>query len=548
MTLLAGKVRQRAWKPKNRTGCKTCKIRKVKCDEEKPFCKRCTSTGRTCDGYDVNFRPQTNTSRVHCHLSPGKELARSLSPVPLAPALRLNTAREQASFEFFTTHAVSSLRGFMDSPFWQRELLQAAHQHESIQHCIVALGAMHRRFYEGHSSHLKETEVVDESLQFALQQSNQAIQGLVRSTGPKGRLAAMDKVTLMTCSILFSSMACLQGHQREGLQHLRSGIRLLNELDQEEDEGSGRHPVDIDSLRSIIVGLDMQARAIMTTEDARSWEPPPRVKDRIIALNANLDDNLLVAMHCHLQASINQVLTFLPKNLTRPREERDAIALEYRSLFARFDHTTELLGNLCTKAAKSKHGNTFTQSIMALKLLHAQLEYFLRVPRADLEAKFHFSREPFKEPFDIAAHFARMLDMAILLLSHDPSLSPVFTTSMGPSAALWLIACRAPSECIALRKRAVRAMLSYPRREGFWDGLVAGQIAQELLRLEQESTFEELGVVSASGRDLIVPDDLRIVVIAVRYHQVDDRKATITFRTARDIATDAPGRMHYLSW
>ncbi|KAJ9486494.1 hypothetical protein VN97_g6839 [Penicillium thymicola] len=29
----------------------TCKIRRVKCDEEKPHCRRCISTGRQCDGY-----------------------------------------------------------------------------------------------------------------------------------------------------------------------------------------------------------------------------------------------------------------------------------------------------------------------------------------------------------------------------------------------------------------------------------------------------------------------------------------------------------------
>jgi hypothetical protein len=238
------------------------RIRKVKCDEEKPFCKRCTSTGRTCDGYDVTFRPPSNSPKSspspnQGNLHPGGELVRSLSPVPLAPALRLQTPREQASFEFFTTHAVSSLRGFLDSPFWQRELLQAAHQHESIQHCIVALGAMHRRFYEGRSSHIHESELSDENLQFALRQSNQAIQGLLRSTGPGGHMASIDKVTLMTCSILFSSMACLQGHQREGMQHLRSGIRLLNEIDNEEYDRSERHPINVDSLRPILIGLDM---------------------------------------------------------------------------------------------------------------------------------------------------------------------------------------------------------------------------------------------------------------------------------------------------
>ncbi|PVI01753.1 hypothetical protein DM02DRAFT_654231 [Periconia macrospinosa] len=44
---------------KSKTGCITCRIRKVKCDEQKPFCKRCISTGRTCDGYRSHFRVST---------------------------------------------------------------------------------------------------------------------------------------------------------------------------------------------------------------------------------------------------------------------------------------------------------------------------------------------------------------------------------------------------------------------------------------------------------------------------------------------------------
>ncbi|KAL2807765.1 hypothetical protein BJX63DRAFT_60948 [Aspergillus granulosus] len=43
--------RSRATKLKVRTGCITCKIRRVKCDEGKPSCSRCVSTGRKCDGY-----------------------------------------------------------------------------------------------------------------------------------------------------------------------------------------------------------------------------------------------------------------------------------------------------------------------------------------------------------------------------------------------------------------------------------------------------------------------------------------------------------------
>ncbi|KAM7196032.1 hypothetical protein V8F20_007226 [Naviculisporaceae sp. PSN 640] len=32
-------------------GCNTCRTRRVKCDNERPFCRKCLDTGRTCDGY-----------------------------------------------------------------------------------------------------------------------------------------------------------------------------------------------------------------------------------------------------------------------------------------------------------------------------------------------------------------------------------------------------------------------------------------------------------------------------------------------------------------
>lgn len=49
--LVRGKKRQRQWSSKKKSGCLTCRIRKIKCDEEKPNCRRCFSTGRQCDGY-----------------------------------------------------------------------------------------------------------------------------------------------------------------------------------------------------------------------------------------------------------------------------------------------------------------------------------------------------------------------------------------------------------------------------------------------------------------------------------------------------------------
>ncbi|KAG5983750.1 hypothetical protein E4U55_007278, partial [Claviceps digitariae] len=43
------KPRQKRWAPKVTTGCKTCRARRVKCDETKPYCKQCITRGRWCE-------------------------------------------------------------------------------------------------------------------------------------------------------------------------------------------------------------------------------------------------------------------------------------------------------------------------------------------------------------------------------------------------------------------------------------------------------------------------------------------------------------------
>ncbi|KAF2128765.1 hypothetical protein P153DRAFT_291832 [Dothidotthia symphoricarpi CBS 119687] len=543
-----GRKRQRQFSPKTRNGCKTCKIRRTKCDEEKPYCNRCTSTGRICDGYDSTWTTSTfkaTQSRSRDHASPSSELVRTRIPVLLAPSLQLDSVQERESFEFFITHAMPSLRGVLSSPFWQREILQAAHQHPSIQYGIIALGAMHRRYQQGSTSHI-EKGALDKHLHFALQHSNRAIQGLVKNQGPRGDTVVADKRTLMTCCILFNSMACLQGHQREALQHLRSGLRMLKEADEAEAARDEPHPIDIESLRSIFVGLDMQARSIMSQSDFLHWEPPPATKDMPALPRAELSDSSLLAMLQYLESLQNHVLNFLQGTNERLPKEKHLVLLGYQDLMERFKIGSIALDRLCNNTSSTQAA--FAQPLSSLRLLHCQIEYLIRSPRGDLIEELGFMHESNNMPFDLPAHFTKMMALITHLLPDPSDLTPVFTTAVGPLAALWLVATSAPSTCIALRRRAVALMLSYPRREGYWDGLVAGQIAREVLRLEQESTRAELGLPYMEDVDLVVPDHLRIVVVALSYSKDDDRKAKVEFRNARAMMAGEPGTVQQLSW
>ena len=61
---LRPRIRKHA--PKTRSGCKTCKKRRVKCDERKPICVRCEKLSLKCEGYEVPkawlFEPRSSSS------------------------------------------------------------------------------------------------------------------------------------------------------------------------------------------------------------------------------------------------------------------------------------------------------------------------------------------------------------------------------------------------------------------------------------------------------------------------------------------------------
>ncbi|ENH65134.1 hypothetical protein FOC1_g10005986 [Fusarium oxysporum f. sp. cubense race 1] len=86
MTRVKSGQRQRARAPKVKTGCGTCK---VKCDEARPACTRCTSTGRKCDGY------QTEAP------SPPAKSSPSVISSPTSVVSTYTTRPEARSFQFF---------------------------------------------------------------------------------------------------------------------------------------------------------------------------------------------------------------------------------------------------------------------------------------------------------------------------------------------------------------------------------------------------------------------------------------------------------------
>ncbi|KAF9701186.1 hypothetical protein EKO04_000067 [Ascochyta lentis] len=465
-------------------------------------------------------------------------------PSFLLPSLRLETVDERISFQFFVTHAGPALARSSNSIFWQRQVLQAAHQHVSVQHCLMALGAMYRRFFECTSAHV-DSDVANQHFQFALRQSNKAIQQLVKQQTRSSSIDAADKLTVMTCCILFGSLANLQGQQQAALDHLRSGIRMLRETTSQ-SHNRNAHPVSLGSLRSILTGLDIQARSSINWSEIQSWEPffpTPQPSDA-----ADIDIShpwALSELHCRIETLLNDTLAFNRGCVARPFSDRESIHHEHNALIWRYQRISQTLSSIRSLPLPSSHSPS--QGLSRVLLLHAQTQHYLRSSILPLKHHFNISSPLSHTPYDATTLFSDMMSNAVHLLSATSPPGPIYTVAPGPLAALWLIATSAPSSCVALRKRAMELMLSHPRREGLFDGMLAGRIGRVAWGLEQAGARRELSVDGGRGEegDLVVPEVARMVHVDV--HQEGPWRARVKLANAGEVRRGG-GTVVWIEW
>lgn len=140
------KTRRRACTSKVRTGCITCKERRVKCDEVKPACLRCTRAGQTCKGYMPLLsepRPRKPEPVIRSLLprqAPSQSSGLAITVGRALPSIRLYGS-DVLYFDFFRSEAVKELSGYLPSSFWSRTVLCETLTDPCIRHAILALGA-----------------------------------------------------------------------------------------------------------------------------------------------------------------------------------------------------------------------------------------------------------------------------------------------------------------------------------------------------------------------------------------------------------------------
>lgn len=206
--------------------------RKIKCDEARPWCFRCSSTGRRCEGYKQTTSA-TGTAGGLVSRRPGL----SSTPVPISTAASssplsdgllgtslASTNNEYQAFNAFLHSGTFTLGCSSDIDLWLRYIPQLFHTEPAIRHAGLAIGSLLLQNQNGfmRASQASPVDKTGNGGSFAICHYQKAIQSTLRSM-QNGRRDV--KLAGITC-ILFFSIEALQGHEKEALQLFKRGNKF----------------------------------------------------------------------------------------------------------------------------------------------------------------------------------------------------------------------------------------------------------------------------------------------------------------------------------
>jgi len=191
------------------------RARRVKCDETKPVCSRCRSTGRTCEGYGL-WGGGGNT-----YVERYGRVSTSIQK----PPTKILGVEELRYLQLYRIRIVHTTSGWFASKFWNSIVLPAVSSEPAVLHAAVALSAAHRCSFDS-------AQAPDAREKFMLQQYGKAIQSL-QPLLRRGDKASVT-VILVTCQ-LFTLLEYLRGQYQLAETHLRNGLKVLMNMATKKD-------------------------------------------------------------------------------------------------------------------------------------------------------------------------------------------------------------------------------------------------------------------------------------------------------------------------
>ncbi|KAK5086870.1 hypothetical protein LTS08_008279 [Lithohypha guttulata] len=201
---------------KTRTGCVTCKARRLKCDERPGLCRRCESSGTRCF---YRPQPQGYLTGVQRDESIDVQSVQPVLELAISSIERTPETTQLQQFCMSTSLAVFKNLGRPFETFWTSAVPKLSIYEPCVAHVMVALAARQRAsFYANHSA-VERTQLI----RTYNKHYTNALNLLTKSQS-----ASRPEIILLCC-LMFISMENVEDTISNSFLHLRSGLQVLRE-------------------------------------------------------------------------------------------------------------------------------------------------------------------------------------------------------------------------------------------------------------------------------------------------------------------------------
>ncbi|TRX95014.1 hypothetical protein FHL15_004099 [Xylaria flabelliformis] len=516
----AWRRKPRKFAPKSRLGCKTCKIRRIKCDLSQPSCMKCQSTGRTCDGYDgtpLAFRAGSESSHYHNEKANGTESCDNYHPSATTSAyqprqwhtkhhglslqnlgpfmiLPVSGSDQKEAMSFFEYISIKNLNEYHPCESWRKTLMFFSQTVPAVRYAAVALALVHRNYLDHDSrKRVHQPQSLKDSLpdKAPFLYYNRAIQLLLnQEIGDSTEIIA---ITLLVC-YLFTCFDHLAGNDVQAIKHLRGGVELSHNIDKailsnnntyDDANPSGARTL-ICQVTSQIRRLDMQAVTFLV-----DWTPADiqeTLTSQILPSDSAFRSLDQAADHLYILVARVMRLRNMEQEIT-PTSKMPPSHSSLKDIILEHMETWSNLFENMLQHSSSNETDSRTQPLITMLRLQYTIAWTLLSsygPGGEME--FDNFLPQFQQCVALAG------EVAVAHERYYGSLKPTFTPEIGIVPVLYIIGakCRHP----VVRRVVLSILRRQPIREAVWDSITAARVVERIIEIE-ESGSEEGGMIQS---------------------------------------------------
>ncbi|KAB8211895.1 hypothetical protein BDV34DRAFT_184429 [Aspergillus parasiticus] len=478
---------------KSRTGCRTCKARRIRCDESWPACKRCTSTGRRCDGPS---KAATSVTVSFAHVV-------TIGTMKKLPASIVYENDQEARYvAYFLERIALGSAGQSNIPSWRALMIQGVLGDAAVRECAIAMSVLmlEANAKQQSTGCLLASSCGNARYKLALKKYGKALSSV------RALLSHSDRKSVeaaLLCGIICIWFEVLIKDHLSALSHLDQCLNIV-----QMSPVLGRGEIDGD-IKEAYVKLDIQAAIhvgarspVLLVEETK---PIPYIFNTFGEAEHKFNAEYGTVMFLSRRAAA-------PYRYKQPDSIPLELLAEAQLLLERLEqwNSTFRYSYSCQKA----QGDPQMTPQVCLLLI----QYHMAVITA---STCFYAEEMIYDRF--LSNFNHMIQLAKKLVSWWHS-RPAGSTlgvpvNMGVVQPLYMIAtkCRVTS----LRQNAIDMLASMPNDKGVWEGPVVASVAR------RAKDIEELGLnVKIDG----VPEFRRIHAIGFDVTQ-EARRVDVEFRT-----------------